>query len=223
MYRLGERINRKRKKRIIWSISLGILALIAVIFYFYYKVSHVKTVIHQSKGTVTVVESPNSQTLNYDEGDFSVSIPKSWQPVKIQNSLYKIYEWKTTTGDSQTLDIYEDTIPQGFAVNRELALQPEGGKLSTIGLASDNCSNFTKAGSSGMVATPARWQGINFLCDEANYERDVVGTGSTAGINTVTLNGTISGTHSFFFVYTNYSINPDFTLFYQILASFYLK
>ena len=223
MYRLDERIDRKKKKKLKRLIMLSIFILLSLAIYFIYKINHVKTTIHQSSGTVSVVVSPDSQTNTYDEGDFTIAIPKSWQPVKVPSSLYKIYEWKTTIGGSQILDIYQDSIPQSFPVNRELALQPDGGRVLTIGLVSDNCANFTKTTGASTLAIPAKWQGVNFLCDEANYERDVIGTGSDSGINSIALTGDISGTHKFFFVYNNYSISTDFTLFYQILGSFYLK
>ena len=223
MYRLDERLNRKKKKKLLLLIGLIFLIILGSIGYFFYRVSHVKTTLSTSKGTVTVVVSPDSQTVNYDEADFSISLPKTWQPVKVVSSLYKIYEWKSTSAGSQILDVYQDTIPEGFAVNRELALQPEGGKLLIVGFVSDNCANFTKVGTSGVQATPAKWQGVNFLCDEANFERDIVGTGSSAGINTVALAGSSGVTHKFFFVYNNYSLSSDFTVLYQILNSFYVK
>ena len=222
MYRLGERLNRKRKKRLIWLVVvLSISILLAVLFYFIYQINHVKTTIKQSKGTVTMVVSSDNKTIKYDEGIFAVSLPQSWQVVNIKNSLYKIYSWKSVAG-TETFNIYLDTISENLAVNRELAIQPEGNKMSIDGLVSDNCINFTKA-ISPTVGTPAKWQGVDFLCDESNFERDVVGTGSTSGVNTVELNGPASGTHNFFFTYDNTSINPDFTTFYQILNSFYVN
>lgn len=224
MYRLGERLNRKKRKRYLMAVILMAILLISLVTaYIVYQISHTKTTLHQSAGTVVRVDIPNSATVNYDEGLFSVSLPKTWQQISQPSSLYHIYSWRTLSTNSQTLDIYQDTIPTNFAVNRELAIQSEGNHLSIIGLVSDNCASFTKPTSNMVTGTPAKWQGVNFLCDLANYERDVVGTGSSDGINSIGLTSNLNGLHHFFFVYINNTINPDFTTFYQILNSFNLK
>jgi hypothetical protein len=54
----------------------------------------------------------------------------------------------------------------------------------------------------------------------ANYERDVVGTSSPQEINTVTVTGPSTGTHKYFFVYTDNSAEPDYTIFTDALQSF---
>ena len=88
---------------------------------------------------------------------------------------------------------------------------------------SDNCATFTPATNAATGVSTGKWQGTNFLCDEGNYERDVVGTASAQGINTLTLTGSTTGSHKVFLVYTNNNINPDFSVLYGILESFKLK
>jgi len=74
------------------------------------------------------------------------------------------------------------------------------------------------------VGASAKWQGIDFLCDQNNLERDVVGTSSLDGINTVSLNSPSGGgAHKFFFTYTNQSINGDYSVFTDAVTSFKMK
>jgi hypothetical protein len=72
-------------------------------------------------------------------------------------------------------------------------------------------------------ATHAKWSGINFLCDLGNYLRDVVGTSSPEGINSVTLTGNTTGKHTLFFMYTDNTPSPDYSTFINALKSFQLK
>jgi len=53
----------------------------------------------------------------------------------------------------------------------------------------------------------------------ANYVRDVVGTSSAEGVNTLGVSGP-GGTHKYFFVYTDHSGEPDYNTFTQALQSF---
>jgi hypothetical protein len=116
-----------------------------------------------------------------------------------------------------------DHIPTALAINRLLAVQSSGDKMTPVGMVSDNCTNFTdKATESAATGTaPAKWNGVNFICDMANYERDVVATGSSGGINMVTLSSK-SGTHQVCLVYTDNSIDPDYSVFTDIVQSFTL-
>lgn len=225
MYRLGRRLKYKNKKIVfIYIISFFIIAIVVIVGYIIIKkIDKNSTIIKQSKGVTIEIANPNSAYVKYNEGIFSISLPKSWVQTKPVTSNYNIYSWQSVGSGTQVLDIYQDTIPVNFSVNRELAVQSEGNKIALVGSASDNCADFTKMSSVSATGTPAKWQGINFLCDLGNYERDVVGIGSSDGLNTVSLKGAINGKHQFFFTYTNNSVNPDFTIFYKALTSFYLK
>jgi hypothetical protein len=103
--------------------------------------------------------------------------------------------------------------------NRVLIIHGESDHLGTDGSVSDNCSTFT--GGTSKSSTPAKWEGVAFLCDQANQQRDVVGTSSTDGVNVVLLKSPGNGAmHKYFFTYTDYSINSDYTVFYNALNSF---
>jgi hypothetical protein len=181
------------------------------------------TTISKSTATKTSVNYA-TQVTHYVEPDFTIDLPKTWSPVPRPVGPYNSYTWKTSTNgsDGEVIAIYEDTIPVHFAVNRVLIVRGEISHLTVDGNASDNCSQYTNGATAtaGQVGTPAKWQGVNFLCDKANQQRDVLGTSSLDGINTVSLKNQSNGTtHKFFFTYTDYKINPDYSIFYNVLNS----
>lgn len=74
------------------------------------------------------------------------------------------------------------------------------------------------------MAVPAKWDGVDFLCDMDSKFRNVVGSSSPGNINKVTLTSQTSFTpHSFFFVYEDNNYNPEYTIFYEMLDSFKVK
>jgi hypothetical protein len=151
-------------------------------------------------------------------------LPSDWKFISHQTSVYDIYTWHNTKTDPgvEQLQVYFDTIPPSLGVNRVLPVQANADELTPTTV-SDTCANFTGNKVPGSAKTPAKWDGINFLCDLANYERDVVGTSSSAGINTVTLTGPATGAHKLFFTYTDNGATPDFTIFTNAIQSFRLK
>jgi len=134
------------------------------------------------------------------------------------------YSWQgTNKNNTRWLNVYMDTIPASLAVNRVLPVMGNGAALSLPTNVSDNCTTFTGASNSTQLSVTAKWQGITFLCDTGNYVRDVVGTSSLEGVNTVSLSTTTSGNHHFFFTYTDNSSSPDYTIFTNALKSFRLN
>jgi hypothetical protein len=228
MYRVGNR-KRSHRKRTVWVVSILFCLLIIVIGGSIIAKQTLKpdTVIKQSAAVVSVVSVAKQATQTFDSGIFTIQLPKGWQAVAGEKQPYNIFRFEGGIGtpDEQLLEIYQDTIPQNFAVNEVLAVSSAGARLAPIGVASDNCADFTKSTSAvaGPGGTPAKWSGMNFLCDLSNTERGVVGTSSLGGINTVTLKGPTAGAHAFFFCYTDTSIAPDYTAFYNALGSFRLK
>jgi hypothetical protein len=208
-------------------LALVLVLLVAGGWLAYKKYIRPNTVINQSAAVVSVVALAKPTSHTFDLGIFTIQLPTNWQQVAGTTQPYHIFRFEGGLGtpDEQQLEIYQDTIPETFAVNEVLAVSAAGDRLGPIGEASDNCSNFTKTGSgvATPAGTPAKWEDTNFLCDLNNPERGVVGTSSSDGINTVVLTGSKSGTHTFFFAYTDNSISPDYTDFYNALASFRLK
>jgi hypothetical protein len=157
------------------------------------------------------------------EQAFSIGLPQGWKSPAPPAVPYTVYSWQGSGKDAtRRLDLYMDTIPANFAVNRLLPVTQDGDSLSIAGDVSDNCIRFTArtAASAATGAEPAKWNGVNFLCDVGNYERDVVGTGSSIGVNTAVVSGAATGVHKVFFVYTDNSASPDYTIFESIIKSF---
>ena len=222
MYRFNKRIYRHKIRYIFLLVIF--LVISGLIIYFVILLSHSKTIIHQSQAVVKYYSAPISSSQTITEPNFSFSLPKTWQAVNIQSSLYKIFQFKSNTSNAEVLDIYQNIIPINMAVNRELSIQADGSTMVANGNVSSNCLNFTKTNSnSSSVIIPARWQGVNFLCDSGNYERDVVGTGSSVGINTIVLQSPTLGPQRFFFTFTTYSLQPNFSVLYQVINSFRLN
>ena len=142
-------------------------------------------------------------------------------------SIYTIYQFKSTGpgyAGNRSLDIFEDSSLPNFAVNRMLPVTPneEGGLTTDASLVSDNCSAYTTGPTTGRktIAEPAKWQGIDFLCDMGNTLRNVVGTGSKDGLNTVIVQTPTSRPHHYFFVYTEGNDKPDYSFFVNAINSF---
>ena len=222
MYRVGKREKNKRRQRFLFALSVTIVGIVIGL-----KKLDGKTTITQSTAVVKSVDVDGDPVHTYDEGIFTIQIPDDWQPAVGEKTPYLIYSWQSSgaASDTQLIQVYQDNVPQNLAVNRVLAVTANGNQVTTLGTVSDNCADFTKSSSpiATTAGTLAKWQGINFLCDLNNYERDVVGTISQDGINRVDLTGAISGTHAFFFTYTDHDINPDYSVFYNVISSFRLK
>lgn len=206
---------------------LVFLLLLGIAYYVLHHTLAPDTKVKQSAAINTVINY-NKMTKKYDEPDFTIELPQSWSPIDRPAGPYKTFTWQSSdrVTDGQQIEVYQDVIPENFAVNRVLIVAGNNDRLSLDGAVSDNCLTFTKDGSNTayQVGAPAKWQGISFLCDQDNRQRDVVGTSSTDGINTVILTSQNNGTkHKFFFTYTDYAINPDYSVFYNTLNSLRMK
>lgn len=229
MYRLNDQSSKYRHRRsIVWFWVIVVLLIFVGIGGFWtHKIlvaNH--TVIDQSTAVTTHV-SYSSATKTYTEPDFSIQLPLSWTPMKEVSSEYTSFTWQNidSNSDGQQLTIYEDTIPVNVAVNHVLVVQAADTQIELDGTVSANCATFTNTPAmANSTAAAAEWNGVSFWCDKVNTERDVVGTSSTDGINSVVLKNTVTGvTHKFFFMYTDDSINPDYSVLYDTLESFHLN
>jgi len=221
MYRLGHQIKHHH-----WPYILGGLIIIGCIVAGivtaprFFKAN---TTLTQSSSVTHHISAADTTTQHIAKATFAFDIPSGWRSVAPPAVQPVAQSWAGTApdGSGRRLDVYIDHIPGTLAVNRLLPVQPTGSRLNTAGMVSDNCTNFTdKATESAATGTAAaKWDGINFICDMANYERDVVAIGSTAGINDVALVGS-TGTHPVLLVYTDNSISPDYSVFTAIVQSF---
>ena len=230
-YRINhvQKEDRKRpRRRWLWLILLLLLLISFVIIGLYIRnmLKPEKTITQSKAITKKVVYE--SKTKHYVEDNFTIDIANAWHEAPPQPSIYKIYTWEVSEKgtNGQQIQIYEDTIPETFAVNKLLVVEGGLEQLQISGSASDNCIKYTKGSPAvnGRTAVPARWQGIDFICDTASSQRDVIGTGSDDGINMVIMKSPVQGTtHKYFFTHTDHRVSPDYTDFYDALRSFRMQ
>ena len=188
-YRLGKRQISHRKLYVAVSLVLLVLAMAGVVAGKYYLKPD--TAIGTPPPPVsTKIIATNGNTKRFDEGIFTIDLPADWKFVSHQTTVYNTYTWHNTETNPgvQQLQIYLDTIPASLGVNRVLPVQSNGNRVVPTEV-SDSCADFTGNKVPGSPNTPAKWSGINFRRDLANYERDVVGTSSSDGVNIVKLVG----------------------------------
>jgi hypothetical protein len=221
-YHLGKRRQRHYKRK-----ALVCLAVLLLLFGLY-KLLHLKqhSTIHNTGAVSQTIKASSTPQIHIDKPLFGVDLPTGWTEtspttrVNIPN-----YTFKSAEQNYQLLQVYLDTIPAGVAVNRAVSVTPEGAGMSHDDV-SDNCTQYTQAvigqtSATGMAT--AKWENLLFTCDTGNYERDVIGTVSPAGLNEVDLTGPTVGTHKVFLVYTDNNVNANYVTLYGILDSFKLK
>lgn len=111
-----------------------------------------------------------------------------------------------------------------MSVNRLMPVTVQGGSMS-VGNISDNCATFTgdasDANKSRSGQLKARWSGVDFICSMGSIDNQV-GVGAPGGINEISLTGS-QGTHKYFFLYIDRTIQPDYTILEDALTSFRAK
>lgn len=220
--------HKRRPKFLKWLWLLPVVVLIAggIAAFEFLKPN---TTITNAK-TVTQKLSGTASTKTFHEGIFSIALPQGWQFIGEQKNIYDIYHFKSASGGdtgNRQLDVYQDSSLPNFAVNRMLPVEAtaDGHLIANTVEVSDNCTAYTTGATSGRstVGQIAKWQGIDFLCDMANPLRNVVGTGSTDGLNTVIIKSETTGLHHYFFTYTENNDKPDYSVFVTALNSFQVE
>jgi hypothetical protein len=233
MYRLGRRSKKKAKKQL-WFVILALLLIpVIAIGYFIVRVakdSDVKASTPQAITREYAVEEVDDRKV-FDQTEFVVKLPNDWALKDHVTEPYNLYSWQATkkNADNRWLEIYVDRYPKDKAFNRLLPVSIDNNKIIVTGSVSENCTAFTgpqganQAPASGVETLPAKWQGVDFLCDMANYTRNSVGVGTTGSQTAIKLSGAKTGMHTFFFVYIDHNINPDYQLLENTLASLEVK
>lgn len=223
MYRLGEREHHHRKLYISLVLLAGVIVALGLAARHYLKSD--SQITQQSPAAVSAVTYAQTKTQRLDTPYFTISVPSTWKLSGINAEDPKPkYIWQGTVGEDKNrwISVYMDTALSTFAVNRAVHIQADGPSITVIGSTSDNCTSFTGA-SKTQAQTPAKWEGIDFICDSGNYERDVVGTVSPDGMNNINLTGPLKGVHHYFFTYTDNSNQPDYSIFTNALKTFKAK
>lgn len=171
-----------------------------------------------------------------NEPAFRFSLPEDWKEISRINGNVSFIEWQSTRkeGTARSMKLYVDSIPIGingnsYAVNKLVPVQIVNNRLLP-GQVSAQCIEFNTSryrpdGSidKSMDLAPAKWQEAGFTCDIGNYLRNVIGSALVGGDYKVKLKGSDGKEHSFFFVYTDHTVNPNVQIMTQAIQSFEMK
>lgn len=177
------------------------------------------------KQLVSTVKATNAADAHFTEADFSFNLPSDWKKTgELSTSSMHEFNYQATQkdADNRFLHVFMDQLPASMAVNKEVAVRPDGDKLSH-GEISGMCTDFTNQTTPKSHQLQAKWDGVDFLCDMDGVASNVAGAGAPGAINKITLIGPETGKHDFFFVYEDDNYNPDYGIFYNFLDSFSVK
>jgi hypothetical protein len=175
-------------------------------------------------GTITV---NRPDTIDFTTAFFKISLPKTWEEKGRQNpfsyEVFYLYQNNQSNYDNRWLRVYVDVFPKDLPLNRLLPVTVVNGKLSP-GVLSDECTAFTDApvvGANGQKAAfaPAKWQGVSFTCNFASAQ-NLTGTASAEEGYGISMTGSKSGTHKYFFTYSDFNVRPDYQFLSEALKSF---
>jgi hypothetical protein len=223
MYQLGHKPHHRRKVILLLTVLLFVLIAGGAIWARdYFKPN---TTLANSAAIIRHVDVATPKKKTVRTATFTMQVPADWKATTHSDVIpAPDFVWQGTTKEdtARWVQVWVDDIPSNMAVNRLLPLRPDGSRILLADDVSDNCVNFTDASKvdprTGTVN--AKWSGVDFTCDAANYERDLVGTATGGARNSITLHGPKSGTHRYFFIYTDHSAEADYSYFTDMLSSF---
>lgn len=225
MYHVGKQIHKhRRSKRIVIVLLLAVLFTVLVYWLMHLRIAPAATIRNDAPVSKNYAASQDAKVA-VDKPEFKMELPHGWTERKvIASPTGPRYTFSAQTGEAKVLDIYIDNPPTNLAINRAIVVSAQGSSL-THEYVSENCVNFTdpKAKSAQTGFAPARWQEIDFICDMANYSRQVVGTLSRDGMNQVRTTGLSGTVRKVFMTYTDNDITPNYSVFYDILNSIQFK
>lgn len=232
MYRLG-RGRKKSRKRFVWLaiLLLFIAGLLGAGIFLLQVIQNSEEEFTPPKPIVHEYAPPDDGLQTIEQTGFSMKLPKDWTLMERSTERYNFYKFRSSEaeGGQRHLYVYVDSFPQDQAFNRILPVYVDSNRIIVSGPMSDNCTSFTGPQGQGRPPTdppvlPAKWQGASFLCDMANYVRNVIGVAvvdkQAPGVELV---GATGGRRTYFFVYVDATINPEHKILDDALASFQVK
>lgn len=225
MYHVDKREHKHRKfwKRTAWFVAIVLFGVTA------YLLLNLRISPQQQLRNAAPISKPydatTAQKVPIDKPELHLELPQGWKEVKLTpTDQAPRYVFASPSSQAQRIEIYIDNPPARLAINRAISVSSEAGSVVHESV-SDNCTTYTDASPSNVDggSAHAKWQGIDFYCDVANYARAVVGTVSKDGINFFNVTGAKTGTHKVFITYTDNSISPDYSTLYEILNSMQFK
>lgn len=224
MYRSNQRYH-KHKTLLRFTLVVGVFLLIifVVTWWIIARGNRTTSANFDKVGNISVSKP---DTKEFTTPYFKISLPKTWEEKGKQNpyayEVYYLYQNTQTTNDNRQLKVFVDVFPSDKPINRVMPISLLNGRISP-GILSDDCTAFTGAptATSGQKSesAPAKWQGVSFVCDFARAQ-NVTGTVSVEEGYGITMTGPISGTHKYFFTYTDLNVRPDVQFLSEALKSF---
>lgn len=222
-----------RHHRAFWVVlGITIFVLAPVAFFIYKDISNNGSVSVEGEGRIVgQVVGDNSDGFAVNEELFSLSLPEDWKELeRADTAVERSITWVATkeNQDARWLTLYIDKIPPEIAVNRLLPVTIRGTGL-VLGDVSDNCATFTEGGSlnvneaAKLRPTVAQWQEVKFICNLPAVIDNEVGVSTSQGINTITMSGAKGGEHTYFFLFTDHTIQPNYTILKNAIESFRVK
>jgi hypothetical protein len=231
-YRLG--YHKKKHHYVVVLIVLSCFGLFATAGFIVFKDlqgNGTAAVEGASKTVGQTLGAASAKKLIIEESTFSMQLPGDWKELSRSNipREHSITWQGTSKGqDNRRLTLYIDTIPETKALNRLLPISIEENGLNA-GDVSDNCATFTGGGSLEVAKaiqakpSPAKWAGVDFICDLPNVVDNQIGTGSPEGHNQVTIKGAAMGAHKYFFLFVDHNIQPNYTILSDAVETFHAK
>ncbi len=225
MYHVDRRIHRHQKlrKRAGWLLGIAVVIL-SVYGLLHLRVNPPQN-IYNSPPSSKAYQPGNVSNITISKPELTFELPSGWtEDVLPPSPTAPKYSMRSPSSAAQQLQIYIDNPPQEFGLNRAIAVSGSGDGIVHASV-SDNCTTYTDVSKRDPATgfATAKWQGIDFYCDVANYTRAVVGTVSKDGFNFFNATGPTFGTHKVFITYTDNSASPDYTVLYNILDSLHFK
>ncbi len=216
--------RRRLRKR--WLVIPAVIVVVGIA-YGLFSLKPDTQIKNAAPTTSSIKKDTHLQTFR--RGTFSIDLPTGWQFTAKQQDIYTVYHFRSALPGEEgnrLLDVYEDSNLPNFAINRMVPVSAteDGGLVADSGQVSDNCTAYTTGAttSRATVGQTAKWQGIEFLCDMANPQRNVVGTGSKDGLNAVRVADQGGLQHRYFLTYTENNFKPDYSIFIAAINSFKL-
>ena len=227
MYHVGKQIHKHRKVRRNLIVFFLIFAFGVFVFWLMNLRITPKQELYNSAPLSNSYDVTENKKITIEKPLFSLELPSGWKENAIEPSpLAPKYRFSNPDSKSggQMIELFIDTVPTAIAINKVLVVEPSEKGINHEQV-SENCTTFTESNLTNPKSgtAPARWQGVNFICDTGNYARQVVGIASTEGINQVTVTGSTNGTHKLFILYYDNTITPDYNILYEILNSLQFK
>lgn len=208
-------------------MTLLVLAFCAVLAYWLLNIRIAPKQEIQNTIEVSKSYAPEGKAkVQVDKPLFKLELPAGWKERGAELAVIPAatYTFQSPDKPAQLFALYIDAIPATMAVNGAVVVAPQGDGIISDTV-SGNCTTYTDASKADprTKIAQARWQNINFLCDMANFNRGVVGTQSTEGINQVTVKGPTTGEHKLFIRYTDNTVSPNYNTLYEIIRSLHFK